>query len=416
MDASCGPTSAVSQLSKHTQRDTSLQHEVIRQGHGPSRSAFRNQPGLDTNLNREFHQFQGRGMEYSFQGQAFGDQKMNGDFAGQFHGQSQPGQRHNQISQHLSSQHMDIQQHVGNQQWVKDFNGLSINQNSQIHKQTAQPQTNWSLQFLQHTRQHNMSGQGARQDYSMQPMLNPLNLQMTYQDQQGFHQSQDQSSHFDSQAFDDQFEKVSREIDELEQMNEVENVASHDDTEKIQFAEAARRVQTHMTSASPLVSSETASKFQQSNFLKLMTQISNREVEVNMEGDKLVTKESGEDVRKYLSDPLKEERLNYETRSESSQPVFTPKNPVQLEGVVTNESANVRSHLPDPLAHIKDGQLLGDLTPLQAARVISGGQVRRDDWFEDESWGYGRPQRLPGLLEKHEQEVYDDYRNDDDSH
>lgn len=367
---------------------------------------------MDTNLNREFQEFQGRGMEHGFQGRPFAEQHLSGQYAGQFHGQSQPGQHHSQVNQH--GRHL-ANQHVGNQQWVKDFNGLSLNQNSQIHKHASQPQSNWSLQFLQHNRQ-NIPGQSARQDFTMQPMLNQANLQMAYQDRSSFQQSLHQPSHMDTKAFEDQFEKVSKEIDELERMNQDETTAPQDDAEKIQFAEAARRVQTHMTTSSPLVSSETASKFQQSNFLKLMSQISNREVEVNKEGDKLVTKESGEDIREFLSDPLKNERLNFDNHPQTSQPGFTGSIPAQLEGVVTNESESVRSHLPDPLAHIRDGDLQGDLTPLQAARVISGGQVRRDDWFEDESWGYGRPQRGSGLLDKHEQEVYDDYRNDDDFH
>ena len=88
-----------------------------------------------------------------------------------------------------------------------------------------------------------------------------------------------------------------------------------------------------------------------------------------------------------------------------------------------SESSSVRAHLPDPLAHVRDGALALDLTPLQAARIISGGQVRPADWTEDESWTAEtprqqqtpRPQRAP-LLDHAAQEAYDDYRNDDDFH
>ncbi|RKP28884.1 hypothetical protein METBISCDRAFT_19991, partial [Metschnikowia bicuspidata] len=57
MEASCGPTSALSHLNKHAQKDNYLQHEAAaRQGLLP-RAVFRNQPGVDANLNRESQQF-----------------------------------------------------------------------------------------------------------------------------------------------------------------------------------------------------------------------------------------------------------------------------------------------------------------------------------------------------------------------
>lgn len=51
--ANCGPSNALQNLSKHTQRDNTLQNEIIRnqpqQGNG-----FRNQPIVDQRLNQDF--------------------------------------------------------------------------------------------------------------------------------------------------------------------------------------------------------------------------------------------------------------------------------------------------------------------------------------------------------------------------
>lgn len=401
MEASCGPTSALSHLNKHAQRDNYLQHEAAaRQGLLP-RAVFRNQPGVDANLNQEFQQFsEGRPMDINgFQGYA-------------------PLLTHQQFGAQANQIHTPPGQIAGHQQWMNDFNGLSLNQNTMhnqnsahaVHKQrTAKTlSSNWSLQFLQHAKQHTLRGQVDPQEFSAgmrQPMLNMVYLQIPLLPPE-LSQRMEQE-HINSKAWDDQFDQVSKKIDAMEQVE-----AQQDESEKEQFAEAARRVQTVMTSSAPLLPSDTASKFEQSNFLKLMSQISNRELEMSKEGDNFVAKESGQDVRQYLSDPLRDERLELNANEPlSAADIITPS---QSEGVITNESVNVRNSLPDPLAHIRDGELLPNLTPLQAARIISGGQVTRQDWFEDESWEVRRPGSRNTMLEKEEQDVYDDYRNDDD--
>lgn len=404
MDASCGPSSALSQLSKHTQRDNSLQHEAARQGHGHGpQAAFRNQPGLDASLNRDFQQFsQGGGLDHDIMnGQAhnFPRQQFGGGIPNQFRHHDQPNEQ---------------------QQWAQDFNRLSLGNNTQMRpEQGRQAQTaNWSQQFLQH-KQQNAPTQSFRPEssYSMQqPMFNQVNLQMMQGQQmmQQMNREQNQMNdvdQIDSKAFDAHFDQISKEMDEMEQVE-----TTKEDPDKEAFAKAARQVENHMTSTTPLVSAETSSKFQQSNFLKLMSMISNREVEVSKEGDTLVVA-SGEDFREYLSDPLKHERseINGAEATEAMKSGTVPQE--SQGGTITNESAHIRSHLPDPLAHIKDGELLGDLSSLQAARVISGGQVEKENWMEDQSWDFDmRPRTKNSLLNRYEQEVYDDYRNDDDFH
>lgn len=404
MDASCGPSSALSQLSKHTQRDNSLQHEAARQGHHFPQAAFRNQPGVDANLNRDFQQFsQGGGLEYdTFNGQAhnFPRQQFGGGAPNQARFHDRPAEQ---------------------QQWAQDFNRLSLGNNTQMQPQQArQAQTaNWSQQFLQH-KQQNTANQNLRPESSylmQQPMFNQVNLQMM-QGQQMMQRQVNQEQNpisqveqIDSKALDAHFDQISREMDQMEEVD-----TTTEDPDKEAFAKVAKQVESHMTSTTPLVSAETTSKFQQSNFLKLMSMISNREVEVSKEGDKLVAS-SGEDVREYLSDPLKHERSEANIAGPSGELALAPAPQEPQSGTITNESAHIRSHLPDPLAHIKDGELPGDLSSLQAARVISGGQVEKENWMEDQSWDFDmRPRTKNSLLNRYEQEVYDDYRNDDDFH
>lgn len=387
MDASCGPGSAISQLEKHSRRDNSLQHEAVQRGQARGQQpAFHSQPGIDANLNREFQQFsQGKNMDFNVISERVPV------IARQHYGQPGPSQ-----AQFRSPR-------AANQQWVQDFKGLSLQQDTQMRKHQAPQPDNWSLQFMQQNKQQNLSSQRSHQ--SMMHLGQHLQAML---------QQTDEVEKMNSKAFDDRFDQISSEMELMEETEHQQDQQQarqntqrvmEDNSDKEEFARTARKVQTHMTSITPLVSSETTSKFQESNFLKLMSMISNGKVEVSKEGDKFVTTATGEDIRACFSDSLQDEE-------EGALHFVYPR---QRSGVVTNESFNVRGHLPDPLAHIKDGELLCDLSSLQAARVISGGQVERNDWMEDDSWSFGeaRPRR-GGLLNGENQELYDDYRNEDD--
>ena len=211
-----------------------------------------------------------------------------------------------------------------------------------------------------------------------------------------------------------QFDEVERELAQLEQngaqKEEVQNEAVQADAvraddDKERFAEAARQVQR-------LMLDETSEKFAQLNFLKLMALISERQVEISPDGESLVR-----------SNPERAPEPDYHVPPRDAETLRAQNVRGGTETVRESESSSVRAHLPDPLAHVRDGALALDLTPLQAARIISGGQVRPADWTEDESWTAEtprqqqtpRPQRAP-LLDHAAQEAYDDYRNDDDFH
>lgn len=401
MDASCGPSNALSQLSKHTQRDTSLQHERVGGPAHLNQNSFRNQPAIDQNLNVDFHRFSSGNIN------------------------AQDSRIH---AQNAHFRHQEAHQHQGsfnpqNQGWILDFNTLSIAnqqnsaQNAGWHQQFMQQQKNQSQEsrLQQQGTHHHPQQQFGGQFQRYQPMM---------MQQQQFSQAQQQHNQLDSlqidnAALDSQFDQIERELAAKVEEETAEEIMVEDDSDNQKFAEAAMQVRHSMTSDLALRSEETASKFQQSNFLKLMSRISEREVEISKDGHKLVTKQSGEDIRDYLSDPLRHEKKELE------QPDYHA--PVQdfhlNEGPaprVTTESQNVISHLPDPLAHIKDGQLPDNLSSLEAARVISGGQVQGSLWMEDMNWEQPPPQPRAarsrgGLLSPEEQEVYDDYRNHDDA-
>lgn len=420
MDASCGPSSALSQLSKHTQRDTSLQHE--RHHQAPNQlPAFRSHLTVDASLNQDFHRFSQSGPS-GFEAHTFGPS----------FGQNQGMQAAQRLEGNMGRNH----------EWIHDFNGLSLrerqsqNQNQALNQGLNHGKSDWHLQFMKMNQAQ--SQQNVQQSQQFQQLHNQLQYgqmgglgmnrlsQMNTQYAQQF-QNHDvlDSMKEDSMKVDDQFaerfDALEREIAE----QQTEKAEFSDDLEKEQFAEAARQVKSLMTRKVAGHSEETASKFQQSDFLKLMLSISDREVEISENGDKLVTKNSGTDIREHLSDPLRDvrgESLSHErTISEALrgeapsglpanlQPSHIPQPPTQ------RESDAVRGHLPDPLAHIKDGDLNGDLSSLQAAQVISGGQVNSENWMEDGAWSqFGRRTgRMPSLLSPMEQEVYDDYRQDD---
>lgn len=412
MDASCGPSNALTQLSKHTQRDSSLQNDFAGRQNHIQQNGFRSHGVVDNNLNQEFQRFNTGGMSFEPQ------------FAAQ-----RP-----QVHLPLSGQPLQKMGGLGNQAWVQDFNSLSLGdkvnqrpapamgtQKSDWHQQFMQQNIQYQ-QNIQHQNQSQFQGQFQGQNLSQFQGFRPM---MGYDQQfRQFgeeHESNMQingSAEEDSAKFDSHFDQLEREmLEEAESMDQL-NETDIDESEKEQFAEAARQVKKSMISQKNLTSEETSSKFHQSDFLKLMSLISNRQVELSKEGDKLVEKSSGEDIRNHLSDPLKHEK---ESQPDYHHPVhlagfFGSSTDTQAPPQVTNESQNVTSHLPDPLAHIKDGTLPSNLTPLQAAKIISGGQVNGRDWEENETWLTRGPRGKQGIMPQEWQDVYDDYRNDDDFH
>ncbi|KAK6460818.1 hypothetical protein DFJ63DRAFT_317236 [Scheffersomyces coipomensis] len=412
MDASCGPSNAITNLSKHAQRDNSLQNEAALRNNQQRNNigSFRTNGNIvDTRLNSEFQQF-----------------NNGNDFASSFASQFKP-----QIPQ----QNIQQQPQLHNGNWVNDFSNLAINQpQGPIHQhhpaqqQHQQPnvRSDWNQQFLQQDNSQVQFQQPQQQNQQFMPnyanglaMRNsPLFAQQQHQqvqpqvsEHQELHKMQQESKHFDNE-----FDMLEKELQDQEPAQD-EELKTVDDSDKERFAETARQVQHSMQSATS--TQETKSKFENSNFLKLMSSISNRQVELS--GDKLVNSTNGEDIRQYLSDPLKDIKtengnIHYH---EPPHDIPIPVAPIQQQQQPQHDLRPEVNHLPDPLAHIKDGELGGILDPFSAAKVVSGGQVQMHDWMEDfdsvpTTVNNRRVKR--SILTDKWQEVYDDYRHDDDFH
>lgn len=393
MEASCGPTNALTSLSKHAQRDNSLQNEFIHRNAGNQPQRFRQGSQVDARLNNEFQQFN----ETNFVAPAFQQQQH----------QHQNQQHHNQ--------QLHNQQHH-NPAWVQDFSNLSLQQPKQ-----GAIQNDWHKQFMQ---QHQPQQQYVQQHHQVSQ---PFGMNYT----RGMHMNQaPHMAHETPQMehpqvdFDSQFDMVEREMEG--RMDDPTLDTEHD---KAQFAETARQVESSLRAAESRLP-EMSDKLQNSNFLKLMSSISNRQVE--LEGDKLVNADSKQDIREeisqHLSDPLADMKREMGSVSEDvPDHNYVSANYRRLDPITGSQDQSLAPplcHLPDPLAHIKDGDLDGEeiLLSLQAARIISGNQVKASDWIEDDDWLDMTEQphidaykpRKNGLMSDAWQEVYDDYRHDDD--
>lgn len=451
MDASCGPSSALLQLNKHSQRDNSLQHEQAARRGGPPgiQSQFRG-PRFDMNLNREFEQFSGG--------------ENTARFDGNSHQFRAPAQRPEGPGWVQDFSKMSLDQRP---EWANQFRAGHSRQNQNQHPahfQAAnqnQQQNHFQGQFVPnqlHLSNQNISNQNLSNQYMPQPFrLNMrTDLSTPLQSQMSEHQELHRTDH-EQAAFDSEFEKFEQEMArseaEAKQMdaNQDQTHPELSNADREEFARTAGRVKETMLVDNPQRSEATAQKFQQSNFLKLMSSIHDREVELSEAGDKLVD-QSGQDIRDSSVTP--DENVQQETmddeRSSSGQthragpspgpnyhepthtligpqpaalgPLFLSDPPNQLleapprpdtEGA---SQTTQQSRLPDPLAHIADGALPEFLDPLQAAKIVSGNQVKTSDWMQDDDWLDMTVPQQRSIVSEEWQEMYDDYRNDDDGH
>lgn len=386
---SCGPSNAVSNLSKHTQRDNSLQNDVIRRNGPQNNQQFRNNQIIDNNLNQEFNQFSGNQFNGSFDG---GNQ-----FANQF----------------MSRFPMKGRGQNRNQGWVNDFSNLSLERN-ELQTRDMTREQGWNQQFMNGSQQYNQQQQNSQQFNQQQQNIqhqfqqnqlqqNQVNQQI--QPQMPFHMNTrtnlnpvyhepvgNLTEHQEMHKMEQQHQQFEDEFKLLEQE------MHSNTTDKEEFAKTARKIHESMTN-----NHEQNEKIQQSNFLKLMNSISNRSVELSNEGDKLVDSQSGQDVREqeiteHLSDPLRDVKESSETvatpdyhrpmYSDAGQVVnqrqaVNQEQPQEQTQEQTQQADPHHNPLPDPLAHIQDGALSNIQEPLQAARIISGNQVVPEAWMED---------------------------------
>ncbi|ODQ80942.1 hypothetical protein BABINDRAFT_118312 [Babjeviella inositovora NRRL Y-12698] len=330
--ASCGPSNALQNLSKHTQRDRSLQNDISL---GARQALF---------ASNKFNQV---------------DRNLQNDFAAFNQGQNSFQQAHyEQLYNQQFPANVEQQRRAEDSQWAQSFQDLNL---------TSQPQNlsvasnQWQSQFMQ---------QGNVQ----QPQIRPLNAFATNFMRSGMtgnmamtvpqptHQLEHQQLHkqeAEQDLFNQEFANVERELQQEARQVDVTVPEDHS------LAATAEQVLAVMTGEATSRSAETNSKFQNSNFLKLMQSIAAKEVALNDSQDKLVTRD-GTDIREV------------------------PEMPAVMAGgfsgnPLTREARG--SHLPDPLAHIPDGALSPTYnSPLGSAMFVQksmGKKIQMQDWVED---------------------------------
>lgn len=399
----CGPSNGVKNLVQYSQRDQSLQNEAGR-SQNISQAKFRSQQP-DGRLNEQFREFGGNQFANDFMAQ------MAMPPAVQQQQQRQQYQRQQQQFQ----QQFQPQQQQQQQQWVNDFSNLNLQQGVHQGVQGAQaaPGVHQGAQhygappqqhqpFALNTRSHLHTNYMPNASYLTEhQQLHKAELALHSQELAQEHRQEPvQLSH---EQFEKQFQDLESEMQVEQQAHDAEQQA-HD---KEQFAQTARKIETTLANVR---NSEMSDKIKQSNFMKLMGQISTRNVELNQEGTKLVN-QTGQDIRDidYHHTTHQDTPMQYETETTASEPLRRQDFVSQIPTAPAQVASTTTQRLADPLAHIPDGSLANITDPFQAARAISGDQVKANDWLEQ----YDPPSFTEDVLSKMRQQEYDAYRSDD---
>ena len=419
----CGPSNAIQNLAKHSQRDTLLQNQFRGQQPGQARQ-FRQGPVADPRLNREFAEFAGPTNAPDFTATPIA---------------------------HQSVPRSQIQPHQPGPAWVEDFGKMKLESGPQ-QGQTA----DWSRQFQQSHPQMGQMGQMNQpamtngQQMRSAPMMGLMGLMYhgmpmashapiaAPQFQNQLEHQQNHKLEQQEKQFADKFAEIEQELAEESQQQHHEQQGADDrDLERDQFARIAQEINTTVGEKT-LGDAELQAKFAQLGFMNLMHRVANKQVE--LDGDQLRDTATGEqakveqdDTTVPLSQPVSAPLRLPDYHAPMHEPVVTRVAPPSaLESMERpEERPEHQNKLPDPLAHIADGALADITDPLMMAQVVLGGQVQRQAWLDaDVDWMDAtgpyqpKPYVPPGrgsdgprsILNPHEQEVFDDYRHDDDYH
>lgn len=361
----CGPSNALKNLNQFNSRDNSLQYQR-HQPQGPVHG-FRANEVNNTSFN-EFSKGEFQSGEFKV-----GMQPLQPAMQSESHGMARS--RHGPTSHGLQGARAS---------WVNDFSKLAINQPQITHFQNIQSQGQSHDQIIETPGIQNVQTpmyQPRFQMNMMQTNMNQTNMN------QGFlptetnrYQTEHQSLHdprtyadISHEEFENQFQMIEHETSAAPEIStNTQPVSNQSETDKQEFAETAGKIRDH------LIQHE---KFKHLKFVELMNDISQRQVEISDNGETFV-------------------QTHHDTAT--LQPNVKPTNTSIPLSQQTNQIKEIVNELPDPLSHIKDGDLQGISDPLTAARIISGDQIKMSDWIED--------------FERQKWQEFDDYRHDDDFH
>nr|AAC23564.2 peroxin [Yarrowia lipolytica] len=413
--ASCGPSNALQNLSKHASADRSLQHDRMAPGGAPGaqRQQFRSQT-QGGQLNNEFQQFAQAGPAHN----SFEQSQMGPHF-----GQQHFGQPHQpQMGQHAPMAH-------GQQSdWAQSFSQLNLGpQTGPQHTQ----QSNWGEDFMGESPQSHqgqpqmangvmgsMSGMSSFGPmYSNSQLMNSTyGLQTEHQQTHKTETKSSQDAPFEAAfgAVEESITKTSDkgkevEKDPMEQTyrydqadalnRQAEHISDNISREEVdiktdengEFASIARQIASSLEEADK-------SKFEKSTFMNLMRRIGNHEV--TLDGDKLVNKE-GEDIREEVRDELLREGASQENGFQSEAQQTAPL-PVHHEAPPPEQihphTETGDKQLEDPMVYIEqeaarraaesgrtvEEEKLNFYSPFEYAQKLGPqGVAKQSNWEED---------------------------------
>ncbi|ANZ74973.1 BA75_02720T0 [Komagataella pastoris] len=319
-DGSCGPATALDNLNKRFGQERTLENDQVarfRDQNSTQHRPFRSESSFNTTAGAEFGQFQNTSVQRNY----FPSAELI--------------RKNARFGDNWSS---DFRQQHENNKWVEDFGAMNLENvrgEQQQGYQTMNPRMNmqavsstanaWTQEFnhmqLDKEMEYEMRiretqklvNAPARDVFSM---VNQNSQQQNQNSTQNQAQLLEQSQYMTNLAFEKQFETVQNEIDgmdmfsdseQVEQQKELRKDDGSNDIETTKFAEIAQQVFNQMNNVDTTVSQKTEHKFKQSNFLRLMDKVAQREVEINSSGDRFID-QSGNDIRDYLPDPLSDLR------------------------------------------------------------------------------------------------------------
>lgn len=291
--ASCGPVNPLQSLNKHNDRSFDANTRIsLATPPSAEQQQFNSSNRLnriDNHLESEFAQFTNNPhslpqfQQPSFQHPGFQERQPS------LHERFQASPVQDQFQHSVQQQQQQQQQHRPDlqHQWSLDFAKLSI-QNTQQHQQQQQPQQGWNSEFRQQVPQNAWNTQSRLQvPQTFQPSgIRSTNLLSSFATSQPTNLTEHQELHKDEQ-FDALFEQIESQI---LKPTEQEIVRKEVDYDREKFAQTAQLVANAMSSKSNMKSSSAMSKkFANSNFLKLMTQVSDKKVVINEGKDGFIT-------------------------------------------------------------------------------------------------------------------------------
>lgn len=348
--SSCGPSNPLESLGKHSGNISAAQNERFVQARSNGNASFRtSNQGLSRQANNEFAAFSSPDRP----------QTATPEFYQHNHLMGRAPIHHQHQSQAPTSQ----------SDWAADFAKMAVstrlpgvmsNRSMQQSPLDASELNQAPSRMNQHLYTPSMNP-GLRLHYASSPAF-----ESQTQQHQHLYQPQNQME----ASFKDAFDQVEHQVmQEEQQTNETIAPGTLDDSDLSDLASTIiGNIKNNTTSLKPA----TSEKFQQSNFMALMSELSTRDVQ--LQNDKFVAR--GQDQQVEFESLPRIGQLHQQAVNSHEEPGST----------VKQESSSQQPHLEDPFAYFERmGKKLDDMTasPFEVAQALAPpGVVTSSHWEE----------------------------------